>query len=90
MLYIVSMWIAGVMQGLMWRATNVDGTLTYTFVESLRATYPYYLGRLAGGLLVVACMLLMAWNVWKTWKMASPEHANPVLAPVTAHEGAQP
>ena len=89
-LYIVSMWIAGVMQGLMWRATNVDGTLTYTFVESLRATYPYYLGRLAGGLLVVAGMLLMAWNVWKTWKMASPEHANPVLAPVTAHEGAQP
>ena len=90
-LYIVSMWIAGVMQGLMWRATNVDGTLTYTFVESLRATYPYYLGRLAGGLLVVAGMLMMAWNVWKTWKMANPQHANPVLAPVAAHEaGAQP
>jgi hypothetical protein len=41
--YIASMWIAGVMQGLMWRATNADGTLTYTFVESLNATYPYYL-----------------------------------------------
>src|SRR6188768_3918912 len=38
--YIVSMWIAGVMQGLMWRATDGDGNLAYTFVESLKATYP--------------------------------------------------
>ena len=43
------MWIAGVMQGLMWRATNDDGTLTYTFVEALKATYPYYAVRLLGG-----------------------------------------
>ncbi len=40
MLYIAAMWIAGVMQGLMWRAVNADGTLTYTFVESVKATYP--------------------------------------------------
>ena len=52
--YIASMWIAGVMQGLMWRATNADGTLTYTFVESLNATYPYYLVRLGGGVLVLS------------------------------------
>ena len=52
MLYVASMWIAGVMQGLMWRATNADGTLTYTFVESLKATYPFYAVRLAGGVLV--------------------------------------
>ncbi len=49
-LYVTSMWIAGVMQGLMWRALNDDGTLTYTFVESLKATYPYYAIRLLGGL----------------------------------------
>ena len=48
-LYVTAMWIAGVMQGLMWRATNADGTLTYTFVESLKATYPYYVVRLGGG-----------------------------------------
>ena len=53
-LYIASMWIAGVMQGLMWRAVNEDGTLTYTFVESVKATYPYYVIRLAGGLLVLS------------------------------------
>jgi len=65
-LYIASMWIAGVMQGLMWRAVNEDGTLTYTFVESLKVTYPYYAVRLLGGAMYLAGMLIMAWNVWKT------------------------
>ncbi len=65
-LYIAAMWIAGVMQGLMWRAVNEDGTLTYTFIESLVATYPYYMVRLLGGVLFFAGMLLMAWNVWMT------------------------
>ncbi|MCC5859483.1 MAG: cytochrome-c oxidase, cbb3-type subunit I [Ectothiorhodospiraceae bacterium] len=69
-LYIASMWIAGVMQGLMWRAVNEDGTLTYTFIESLVATYPYYMVRLLGGLLFFAGMLLMAWNVWMTTRPA--------------------
>ena len=65
-LYIASMWIAGVMQGLMWRAVNADGTLTYTFVESVKATYPYYVIRFSGGLLYLAGMLMMAYNVFKT------------------------
>jgi cytochrome c oxidase cbb3-type subunit 1 len=65
-LYTVSMWIAGVMQGLMWRATNADGTLTYTFVEALKATYPYYAIRLVGGSLVLFGMFLMVYNVIKT------------------------
>jgi cytochrome c oxidase cbb3-type subunit 1 len=82
--YIVSMWIAGITQGLMWRATNPDGTLTYSFVEGLVATYPYYLGRLAGGLLVLAGFCLMAWNMWRTWRGAHGLARNPVLAPDTA------
>ena len=65
-LYIAAMWIAGVMQGLMWGAVNDDGTLTYSFVESLEATYPYYMVRLLGGFLFFSGMLLMAYNVWKT------------------------
>jgi cytochrome c oxidase cbb3-type subunit 1 len=65
-LYIASMWIAGVMQGLMWRAVNEDGTLTYSFVEALEKMYPYYTVRLLGGLLFFTGMLLMAYNVWKT------------------------
>jgi cytochrome c oxidase cbb3-type subunit 1 len=65
-LYIAAMWIAGVMQGLMWRATNADGTLTYTFVEALKATHPFYAVRLTGGLLVLGGMFIMAYNVTKT------------------------
>ena len=66
-LYISSMWIAGVMQGLMWRAFNDDGTLTYSFIESLIATYPYYAIRLLGGMLFLSGMFFMAWNTWKTF-----------------------
>jgi cytochrome c oxidase cbb3-type subunit 1 len=65
-LYVCAMWIAGVMQGLMWRATNADGTLTYTFVESLKATYPYYVVRLGGGILFLLGMFIMLYNVIKT------------------------
>jgi cytochrome c oxidase cbb3-type subunit 1 len=65
-LYIAAMWIAGVMQGLMWRAVNDDGTLTYTFIESVKATYPFYVIRLLGGVLYLAGMFLMAWNMFKT------------------------
>lgn len=82
--YIASMWIAGVMQGLMWRATSPDGTLTYSFVESLAATYPYYLIRLCGGLLVLAGMGVMAWNVWLTWRDARSTEDVAVL-PAPAH-----
>ncbi|MBV6476297.1 MAG: cytochrome-c oxidase, cbb3-type subunit I [Rhodocyclaceae bacterium] len=83
-LYIASMWIAGVMQGLMWRATNPDGTLTYAFVESVKATYPYWTIRFLGGLMFLTGMLLMAWNTWKTIAGAKAYDA-PVLAPAGHH-----
>lgn len=83
-LYVTSMWIAGVMQGLMWRAVNSDGTLTYTFVESLKATYPYYGIRLLGGLMFLSGMLIMAYNVWRTVRDTQPVDV-PVLAPATSH-----
>jgi cytochrome c oxidase cbb3-type subunit 1 len=70
-LYIAAMWIAGVMQGLMWRNVNVDGTLTYTFVESVKATYPYYVIRVLGGLLYLSGMLVMAFNTFKTMRGGS-------------------
>jgi cytochrome c oxidase cbb3-type subunit 1 len=65
-LYIAALWIAGVMQGLMWRSINADGTLTYTFVESVKASFPFYVLRLAGGLLYLSGMILMLWNTIKT------------------------
>lgn len=88
-LYISSMWIAGVMQGLMWRAVNVDGTLTYTFIESVKATFPYYVIRLAGGTLYFAGMLVMAYNVAKTIAAGKAEEAIiPALSPASGHSTA--
>jgi cytochrome c oxidase cbb3-type subunit 1 len=71
-LYIAAMWMAGVMQGLMWRAVNDDGTLTYTFIESLNATYPFYGVRLLGGTLFLVGMLVMVYNVWMTIRGSKP------------------
>jgi cytochrome c oxidase cbb3-type subunit 1 len=65
-LYIASMWVNGIMQGLMWRAYNQDGTLTYNFVESVAASYPGYVVRVLGGGIFFAGMLVMAYNVYMT------------------------
>jgi len=82
-LYIAAMWIAGVMQGLMWRGVNADGTLTYTFVESVKATYPFYGIRLLGGLLYLGGMVVMLWNVLKT--ASQGQSVNVPIPPVAAH-----
>ena len=79
-LYITSMWVAGIMQGLMWRAVNDDGTLTYSFIESVEATHPFYVIRFLGGVLFFAGMAVMAWNLWKTVRGAQPAEA-PIPAP---------
>jgi cytochrome c oxidase cbb3-type subunit 1 len=80
-LYIASMWISGILQGLMWRAVNADGTLTYSFVESVAAMHPFYIVRLLGGVFFLAGMLLMAYNLWKTIAGATPvAHAVPAKA----------
>jgi cytochrome c oxidase cbb3-type subunit 1 len=65
-LYITSMWVAGIMQGLMWRAVNPDGTLTYSFVESVHAMHPFYIIRFLGGAVFLSGVLVMAYNLWKT------------------------
>ncbi len=84
-LYTVAMWISGLTQGLMWRAVNDDGTLTYAFVEALKASYPYYYVRALGGLMVVAGMWLMAWNMLKTWQQSRQWNEQPVLAVPATH-----
>ncbi|KQP22791.1 cytochrome-c oxidase, cbb3-type subunit I [Pseudorhodoferax sp. Leaf267] len=83
-LYIAAMWIAGVMQGLMWRAVNADGTLTYTFAESVKATYPFYAVRLLGGVLYLFGMLVMAWNMVMTMAQARPS-VSPIPSIAAAH-----
>ena len=83
-LYIASMWIAGVMQGLMWRAVSDDGTLTYSFVEGVKATYPFYAIRLTGGILYLAGMFIMGWNTLMTLRVGAAQDA-PIPLAVAAH-----
>ena len=99
-LYIASMWVNGITQGLMWRAINEDGTLTYSFVEALVASHPGCVVRLLGGATFASGMLLMAYNTWRTLRSAQeqrqpvlaasqgPEHA--VVPAVPLHPGARP
>ena len=75
-LYIASMWVNGIMQGLMWRAINQDGTLTYSFVEALEAGHYGYLVRMIGGIFFLTGMLFMAYNVWRTVRASDTEKAN--------------
>ncbi len=65
-LYIASMWINGLLQGLMWRAFNADGTLTYGFAAAVEASYPGYLVRFIGGAFFLLGMLLMGYNAYRT------------------------
>ena len=64
--YAASMWVAGIMQGLMWREYGADGYLVYSFAESVAAMHPMYLIRAAGGAMYLAGFLIMIANVWAT------------------------
>lgn len=87
-LYIASMWVNGLLQGLMWRATSVDGTLTYSFAEAVEASYPGYYVRFIGGAIFLIGMCIMAFNVYKTVRgqkrEEEPASATPFVAPAGA------
>jgi len=87
--YMVAMWVSGVNQGLMWRATNPDGTLVYpSFVETLLAIRPMYIVRMLGGATYLAGFLLMIWNLVRTMKKGSA--ANAVVEVAVADEPVEP
>ncbi len=85
-LYITSMWVSGIMQGLMWRAYNEFGFLEYSFVETVEAMHPYYIIRALGGLLYLLGAAVMVYNLYRTAKgdvrSSEPLPANATLAPV--------
>ena len=90
--YIVSLWISGIGQGMMWRATNPDGTLVYSFVDTVLFSHYPYIGRAFGGLLYVTGMVVMAYNVYKTITMPSSktvevaDTTTPVVETATAKQ----
>ena len=62
------MWIAGIMQGLMWRAYDEYGFLQYSFAEVVIRMHPLYLIRAIGGVLFLTGALIMAYNLWRTMR----------------------
>ena len=84
-LYIASMWISGVMQGMMWRAVNPDGTLMYTHIQSIAASWPLYVIRLLGGVLYLAGMVIMAYNMFRTIAVGKAVTYAPIPVAVDHH-----
>ena len=82
LLYVLAMWTAGVTEGLMWRATNADGSLTYAFIDSLIAIKPLYAVRWLGGVFVLSGMVVMAWNLWHTAADARAQLVKPIPVPI--------
>jgi cytochrome c oxidase cbb3-type subunit 1 len=64
--YAAAMWVAGIMQGLMWREYGADGYLVYSFVEVVDAMFPMYVLRAFGGALYLAGAVILVVNVWMT------------------------
>jgi cytochrome c oxidase cbb3-type subunit 1 len=82
------MWVAGIMQGLMWRAYDAFGFLQYSFVETVAAMHPYYVVRALGGILFLSGALIMVYNLWRTARgdarAEMPVVATPAAVPLPA------
>jgi cytochrome c oxidase cbb3-type subunit I len=88
LVYIVSMWVAGIMQGLMWRAYDQEGFLQYSFAEVVARMHPFYLMRALGGVLFLLGALIMAYNLWRTAR--GEMRREPELLPAGARALASP
>ena len=82
-LYITSMWVSGIMQGLMWRAYDALGFLEYSFIETVSAMHPFYVIRALGGVCFLVGSLIMVWNVIMTVRSSAPEAQQPAAMPAT-------
>jgi cytochrome c oxidase cbb3-type subunit I/II len=83
LLYLVAMWVSGITQGMMWRATNPDGSLVYpTFVETLVAIRPMYWMRLVGGSIYLAGMVMMLYNLARTALFARAVETSVKIVPL--------
>jgi len=84
-LYIAAMWVAGIMEGLMWREYTPQGFLAYSFVETVSARHPEYVIRLVGGGMYLIGVLIMIYNLWRTVRAPQAERAvTPAMLPAAA------
>ena len=82
--YVVAMWVSGIMQGLMWRDYDEYGALSYTFVESVDAMHPYYAMRMIGGLIFHVGTWLCLFNIVMTVRQGLAQPARGGAVPVAA------
>jgi len=82
-LYITSMWVSGILEGLMWRSYTAQGYLEYSFIETVAAMHPFFVIRALGGVLFIAGYLLMVYNVFMTIRAGeeAAASARPSLQP---------
>ncbi|WP_428924920.1 cytochrome-c oxidase, cbb3-type subunit I [Marinibacterium sp. SX1] len=74
-LYAASMWVTGIMEGLMWREVDAQGFLVNSFADTVSAKFPMYVVRALGGVMYLTGALIMAWNMWMTIRGKAPAKA---------------
>jgi cytochrome c oxidase cbb3-type subunit I len=84
-MYFSSMWIAGLTQGMMWRATDQFGNLAYSFIDTVAVLHPYYTLRAVGGTFYLIGVVMWAYNIYKTVSVGKalekePQNASPMAA----------
>jgi len=85
LLYITSMWVSGIMEGLMWREYTPQGFLAYSFAETVSARHVENVVRMTGGLMYLSGLFIMIYNIWRTIRAPETElGAAPLAAPVLA------
>jgi len=84
-LYFSSMWIAGITQGMMWRASDQFGNLAYSFIDTVTVLHPYYTIRGVGGVFYLVGFCMFAYNMYKTMTVGKvierePQNTSPMAA----------
>jgi len=82
-LYAASMWVTGIMEGLMWREVDENGFLVNSFADTVEAKFPMYVVRGLGGVLYLTGAIIMCVNLWLTVTRGQRKQAAPV-APAAA------
>jgi cytochrome c oxidase cbb3-type subunit 1 len=83
-LYAASMWVTGIMEGLMWREVDANGFLVNSFADTVSAKFPMYVVRALGGVMYVTGALIMCYNLWMTVKRSPAKEAAVSSAAVPA------
>ena len=79
-LYVISMWVSGLTQGLMWRAFDDTGHLQYPdFLQTVIRLAPMYYVRALGGALYITGLGLCGYNLYRTWKARPATYAEPAI-----------